>query len=316
MNFECCRTNLPRNFLPVGGREVIRNRVSVITTCWNAEKTLARAITGVRRQNYPDIEHIVVDACSSDRSVELIESPESGVSLWLSANDRGIADGFNRGLALASGEYIAICNADDFWGPDHLTVAISCLSDGGDISFGDILRFDEESGEAYRMVAARRLSVADTVSWPPEFNHPSMVSRSDVYRRVGGFDPKYKICMDYDWLIRALKAGFLPIRHDKLTVAMRCGGAADRNLQLMLTEIENILIENGTRPSIASARCRVARLKASVRSSVAEKCGPGVANWLRSKVNASCRPVMEGQQRFIQEFLNKDKYLTNHTEWD
>src|ERR1700744_3827916 len=87
--------------------------VSVVTTVRNGERTLARVIASVRAQAFPGLEYVVVDGGSTDGTLALIRANEDIIDVWTSAPDRGISDGFNKGIALTTGKYVSLLNADD-----------------------------------------------------------------------------------------------------------------------------------------------------------------------------------------------------------
>ena len=87
-------------------------KVSVVTPVFNGAKTIAKCISSVKSQDYPNIEHIVIDGCSSDDTVKIVE--DYGVA-YQSEPDTGVYDAFNKGVKLATGDIVHILNADDFY---------------------------------------------------------------------------------------------------------------------------------------------------------------------------------------------------------
>lgn len=79
---------------------------SIITITYNAERWLERTILSVLSQSYPDIEYILIDGASKDKTVEIIKQYESGISSWISEPDKGLYDAMNKGLKLATGDYV------------------------------------------------------------------------------------------------------------------------------------------------------------------------------------------------------------------
>lgn len=98
-------------------------RISVITIVRNAEKTLEKAITSVLMQNYSNLEYIIIDGNSTDRTVEIIKSYSGHLAYWHSRPDRGGNDAYNLGLQNATGDIVTFLNADDWYEPNTLNAA-------------------------------------------------------------------------------------------------------------------------------------------------------------------------------------------------
>src|SRR6187549_324591 len=95
-------------------------RVSIITIAFNAEETITETIQSVIRQDHEDIEYIIVDGASKDKTVSIVKSFGFKVSKFISERDKGIYDAMNKGLALATGEIIGILNADDIYADERV----------------------------------------------------------------------------------------------------------------------------------------------------------------------------------------------------
>ena len=105
-----------------------RPLVSVITVVYNGQATLERAIGSVLQQTYPHIEYIVIDGGSTDGTLETIQRYDDRIALWLSEPDSGIFDAMNKGLALATGSYMAILNCDDYYPPRAVESVVARIS--------------------------------------------------------------------------------------------------------------------------------------------------------------------------------------------
>ena len=97
--------------------------VSIITICLNSEKTLEKSIQSVLNQSYDNIEYLIIDGCSTDKSLEIINSYGNFIDLWISQKDDGIYDAMNKGILLSSGKIIGILNADDEYTKDAVKLA-------------------------------------------------------------------------------------------------------------------------------------------------------------------------------------------------
>ena len=113
-------------------------KISIITVCFNAEDTIADTIQSVLSQDYEDIEYIIVDGKSTDRTLEIIQSHQKRIKL-ISEKDQGIYDAMNKGINIANGDVIGILNADDFYKNNQvLTDVMNAFTDNISIVYGDI----------------------------------------------------------------------------------------------------------------------------------------------------------------------------------
>ena len=200
-------------------------RISVITAVKNGARHIERCLHSVRGQSFPAFEHIVIDSCSSDGTSEIVRRNMYAGLRHFIRNDSGIADGWNRGLNLASGDVVAILNADDYYRSDALGLTVETLArrpEAG-VTYGDTL-FVNQAG----VVSSCHRGV-----WSPGnlfrgigFMHPSCFVRREVYGAVGVFDTSWRYAMDCDWLIRAFRQRVV-FAKSPARVYMSSGGLSD-----------------------------------------------------------------------------------------
>ena len=197
-----------------------RPLVSIITVCRNAEATIERTLQSVMAQTYAPIEYIVIDGASTDATLDKVKACPA-VTSWVSESDNGIADAFNKGLALARGEWIGILNADD-WYEANTVETIVRAADGADIIHGPVCYWDGETPkEVY-------YPNQDALCREMSLNHPSVFVRRSVYETAGGFDVSYKIAMDYELLLRLFVAGYrFRATAEGILANMQFGGMSD-----------------------------------------------------------------------------------------
>lgn len=99
-------------------------KVSIITVTHNSEKTLQCTIDSIRKQNYYDIEYIIIDGNSKDKTVEIINNNKDIVTYWISESDNGIYDAINKGIRVATGDIVGILNSDDFFKHENVISTI------------------------------------------------------------------------------------------------------------------------------------------------------------------------------------------------
>ena len=170
-------------------------KISIITVCFNAAETLADTLDSVASQNYPDIEHIVIDGDSSDGTRALLESGRGRVALWKSEPDRGIYDAMNKGLVLASGEVIGFLNADDVYFSDDVLQQVAAVFEDStvDACYADLVYVDAINIQ--RVVRYWRSGSFKPGmfkrGWMPA--HPTFFVRKAVYEKCGGVGPGHRL---------------------------------------------------------------------------------------------------------------------------
>lgn len=282
----------------VGGRSLRRGAplaadglVTVITVAFNSAGTISRTIDSIAAQTHPRIEYIIVDGGSSDGTVELLRQREADIDLWLSEPDRGISDAFNKGIALASGQFISLVNSDDWMDPDHLARAIACLQESGaDFAFGNLMVHG--GGNAPQYVIDGNPHYATRIRHSmPALSHPSVVCRREVYERHGLYDRNLRIAMDYEWLLRSYKSGARGRYVPQITSHMGGGGVSDLSGHVGLREVRDVSIRHGYSAPLAWTRywARVSRLRARL---LMERWGLSrrVAQRLRRLIHPAYRP--------------------------
>lgn len=210
-------------------------KVSIITVCFNSERTLRKTIESVLKQTYKDVEYIIVDGKSTDGTINIIEEyiPIFGSSLkWISEEDKGLYDAMNKGIKMSSGDIIGILNSDDVYYDDRVieNVVSEIKGSGADILYSNIEFFkDTQKGE----IVVRKWIAKDgnvRFGWIPP--HPGVFVRRAVYERFGGYNINFDIAADFDFLFRVFSEENLKIvYYNNYTVKMRVGGKSTGSLQ-------------------------------------------------------------------------------------
>ncbi|MGI9434438.1 MAG: glycosyltransferase family 2 protein [Geminicoccaceae bacterium] len=228
-----------------------RPKVSVITVVLNGGEALLRTIQSVLAQTYQPIEYIVIDGGSTDGSVDLIKRHHNSIAFWISEPDRGISDAFNKGIAAATGDYVGLLNADDWLSPDQIETAVAALETGkarqageASFAFGNLMYYASD-GTPLHLIQGDP-SYADKIeSRMPALNHPTMLVRRSLFETLGGFDQRYRVAMDYDWVLRAHLAGHRGVHAPGVLGHMTLAGTSDRRFVEGLSEVRRIAISHG-----------------------------------------------------------------------
>lgn len=208
-------------------------KISIITVCFNSDKTIADTLRSARAQTNADIEHIIIDGGSKDDTLSVVAAEVMLNHRLVSEKDKGIYDAMNKGIAMATGDIIGFINADDFYpSPDVLsTVAAAFESSGADSCYGDLcyVQQNDVSNTVRYWRSTPFLVGLFSRGWCPP--HPTFFVRREVYQRLGGFDLKVKIAADVELMARFLECGRISSHYiPRVLVHMRMGGTTNRSI--------------------------------------------------------------------------------------
>lgn len=219
-------------------------KISIITASFRSESTIRDTLESVNIQTYPDIDHIIIDAASKDKTLKIVEECGKRVVHVTSEPDRGIFDAYNKGLAVAQGEIIGILNSDDFYASPTVIENVMRVFEDPDVDavYADLVYVDkDDTSRIVRYWKSRPYRDGDfgRAFSPP---HPTLFLRKAVYQRTGGFNPTFRFAGDYEYMLRAFHAGkvksvYLP----EVVVKMRTGGATGGTLPFIKKQNVEIL---------------------------------------------------------------------------
>jgi len=185
-------------------------KISIITPSYNQGVYLEDTIQSVIGQNYPNIEHILIDGGSTDESLEVIKKYEGHFTHWQSRKDDGQSDAINQGFRHATGDIVAWLNSDDQYLPSTLHhVAQAFVREGGledKIYFGNCIKLNTDTCEtkSKNMLEYHQnlnIELTDYIVQPSSF------WTRKVWQQIGELDEALDFGMDWDWFIRAKRAG-------------------------------------------------------------------------------------------------------------
>lgn len=204
-------------------------KISIITVCFNAELDIAQCLASVARQTHPDIEHIVIDGASKDRTVDIVRG-FTHIAELVSEPDKGIYDAMNKGIARANGDFVLFLNADD------TLPATTTLS-----TVAEKIAADPGADVYYGWLEVRPLDGGPIVFRPPVpseaarfmvcgcLPHQSTLARPSVFATTGRFDLRYRFHADYDWFLKILGDPTIDVRLLPCLIgSFREGGASSQ----------------------------------------------------------------------------------------
>ncbi|MEJ6982539.1 glycosyltransferase [Pedobacter sp. P351] len=177
--------------------------LSVITVVYNNKRDIERTILSVINQTYSNIEYIIIDGESTDGTLDIIRKYENRISRLITEKDEGIYDAMNKGLGLATGDYILFMNSgDELYAGDTVEKVFASAPDA-DIYYGETEMYDEQ----WQSLGQRRHKAPERLS-SKSFKYGMSVSHQAIYVRrsiISPYDRKYKLSADIDWILTALK---------------------------------------------------------------------------------------------------------------
>lgn len=196
--------------------------VTVVTVVYNAKNTIERSIRSVLNQTYKNIEYIIIDGGSTDGTLDIIKKHDNVIDYYKSEPDDGIYNAMNKGISLATGDYICLLNADDYYADDFIDSSVQkALKTNADIVYS---RFAHSGNEK------NTLAINDAVYIHHlNINHCTFLVTKDAYKVVGPYREDYKIVSDVIWTRRAYQKKLNFVYLDKCMFFFTEGGTSSGN---------------------------------------------------------------------------------------
>lgn len=229
--------------------------VSIITISFNSEKTIERTIKSVLDQTYENVEYVIVDGLSSDKTLDIVTSYEDkfiakGFKFkYISESDKGISDAFNKGIKLVTGNLVGIINSDDWFENDAVEIIVKNLDDKFNIYCGNLKLYDVNL--EYLGIRKSRTYLLPVGMY---VMHPTVFVKKHLYLDTM-FDIDLKIAMDYDLLLKFRRRGFKIKNTNEVISNMRLGGISC-DIAKMRYEEKLVMRRNLTLPFYFLARIK------------------------------------------------------------
>jgi len=178
---------------------------SIITVTFNAAKVLENTLLSVINQTYGNIEYIIIDGASNDETVHIIRQYETGITYWTSEPDKGIYDAMNKGLQIATGDYVWFINAGDALQHRNVVMELATIAEQNgfpDILFGETDLINSEGV----VFAKRRLKTPRRLTWKSFKMGMLVCHQAFIVKRAIApeYNLLYRFSADYDWCIKCM----------------------------------------------------------------------------------------------------------------
>ena len=219
-------------------------KISIITVCLNSEKTIEKTINSVVSQDHKNIEYIIIDGASKDNTLKIANRYKNNISKIITEKDKGIYDGINKGIQIATGDVISLIHSNDIFVDSNVISKIDKIFQNNP-DFDIILANLAFKKNFKDRKITRYYSAKNFKPWmlrigfsPP---HSSAFFRSDVFKKVGLYQTNFKIAGDFDYFVRCflnykLKFDYL----DECLVYMSTGGTSGKNILSYLISSKEI----------------------------------------------------------------------------
>jgi len=209
-------------------------KLTIITIVYNNVRDIERTIKSVINQSCKSIEYIVIDGASTDGTLEVINRYQSQISEIVSEPDKGIYDAMNKGLALATGDYVLFMNSGDEIYDEHTVEDVFDSASGADIYYGETEMYNDN----WESLGRRRHEAPEVFDWT-SFKFGMSISHQAIYIRrsiVSPYDLTYKYSSDIDWIIKAAKKASNIVNVHRYVAKYLVGGMSKKKHRESLKE--------------------------------------------------------------------------------
>ncbi len=213
---------------------MFKPKLSVITIVYNNTRDIERTMLSVVNQTYPDIEYIIIDGLSTDGTLDIIKKYSHKISKLISEKDEGIYDAMNKGLALATGDYVLFMNSGDELYSKDTIANVFASADNADIYYGETEMINADG----KSLGKRRHKAPENFTWR-SFKYGMSISHQAIYVKhsiAEPFNRKYQLSADIDWILNAAKKAKTIVNTHRYVAKYLVGGMSKAKHRQSLSE--------------------------------------------------------------------------------
>ena len=201
-------------------------KISIVTVCFNSESTVRDTIESVLDQDYSNIEYIIIDGASTDKTIDIINEYSNNIKTIFSEPDKGIYDAMNKGVQISSGDSVGILNSDDIFSHTRvISDIVKIIKDTNvDAVYGDLVVVGRKKTSSI----IRNYSSKYFRKWKIRFGlilpHPTFYVKRSLFDKLGFYKINYRVAADFELITRFLTNGITLVRNPDVMVKMRQGG--------------------------------------------------------------------------------------------
>ena len=215
--------------------------ISIITAVYNGEKHLEDTIQSILNQTYKNMEYIIIDGGSTDRTLEIIKKYDDKIDYWVSEKDQGISDAFNKGVKLAQGIYINFQgDGDGFVANDSLEKVFQDINSDKDIFVSAKIKRIDILGDEIFVSKQSKLFDKRSLLFRMSMPHQGLFTHISYFKKYGLFDATNIFSMDYEHLLRSYKEFPRVILRDVIVAQWRADGLGNGRFLEIFQEYDKI----------------------------------------------------------------------------
>ena len=221
-----------------------KKKITIISVCYNSEKTIRTMLESVKNQKYENIEHLIIDGSSTDKTISIIKDYPH-INKIISEPDKGIYDSMNKGIEIATGDIIGFLNSDDFYFNNEVLSSVASIFDLNssiDACYADLIYTDQvDISKVVRYWKSNKFSLGSfSKGWCPP--HTTFFVHKSIYQRFGVFNLNYSIASDVELMMRLLEVNKInTIYVPEVWIKMRAGGTTNKSLKNIVTQNKEVL---------------------------------------------------------------------------
>lgn len=221
--------------------------VTIITVIFNGDKHLEETIQSIINQTYDNVEYIIIDGGSTDKTLDIIYQYKNQIDYWISEPDKGIYDAMNKGIQLSQGELIGLLNSGDLYTNGAIEEVVKLYNMNKNnhenlIITGGMYRCDDKGNPLFKLVKTQKDLEVNVHRFMP-INHPATFVSRKTYETIGYFNSEFKICGDYDFIFRSYYSYLVKfIFTDSELAYMRLDGVSEKFKSLQIRSFEQFII--------------------------------------------------------------------------